>query len=68
MTEATRPPIADLEAILDDTARIEAALQRAVQSALRDHKRAGNPVAVWRDGKVVWLGPEEIPVPLEPAP
>lgn len=68
MTEATQHPLADLDTILDDTARIEAALQRAVRDALRDHKRAGNPIAVWRDGKVVWLEPEQIQVPLEPAP
>jgi hypothetical protein len=68
MTHATQHPMPDLDAILDDTDRLEAALQRAVLGALRDHKRAGNPVAVWRDGKVVWLPPEEIPVPLEPAP
>jgi hypothetical protein len=35
---------------------------------LRMRKRAGNPIAIWRDGKVVWLAPEEIPVPLEPTP
>lgn len=66
MTHASRYPMPDLDAILDDTDRIEAALQQAVQSALRDHKRAGNPVAVWRDGQVVWLAPEEISVPPEP--
>jgi hypothetical protein len=60
--------LTDLDPILSDSDRIERALQRAVQEALRMHKRAGNPVAVWRDGEVVWLAPEEIPVPLEPAP
>lgn len=34
----------------------------AVREALLDHKRAGNPVAVWRDGKVVIVPPEEIAV------
>jgi len=37
------------------------ALARAVGDALRSHKRAGNPVPEWRDGKVRWLTPEEIP-------
>jgi len=60
--------LTDLDSILDDTGRIEAALQRAVQEALRMHKRAGNPVAIWCDGQVVWLAPEEIPVPLDFAP
>jgi len=60
--------LTDLDPILSDSHRIERALQRAVQEALRMHKRAGNPVAVWRDGQVVWLAPEEIPVPLDFAP
>lgn len=40
--------------------RIEAAVQRAVRAAVLAHARAGNPVATWRDGKVVWVQPEEI--------
>lgn len=60
--------LTDLDPILSNSDRIERAVQRAVQEALRQHKRAGNPVAVWRSGQVVWLAPEEIPVPLEPAP
>ena len=36
---------------------------QAVNDALRMHKRLGNPIAVWRDGKVVILPPEEINVP-----
>ena len=34
---------------------------RGVLAALRMHKRAGNPVPEWRDGKVRWVPPEEIP-------
>lgn len=41
---------------------IEQALRRAVRHALLMHKRAGNPVAGWRDGKVVIIPPEEIEV------
>jgi hypothetical protein len=41
---------------------IQAVLRRAVQHALLMHKRAGNPIAVWQDGKVVMIPPEEIPV------
>ncbi len=41
--------------------RIEEALGRAVGEALRRHKLAGNPVAIWRDNKVVWVAPEDIP-------
>ncbi len=44
---------------------------RAVREAAREHKRAGNPVAGWQDGRVVIVAPEDIPdfedEPLEPA-
>lgn len=39
---------------------IEKAYKAAVKAALLQHKRLNNPVAVWRDGKVVLLQPEEI--------
>ncbi len=48
--------------LFEDDDLIEQALGDAVEEALRDHKRAGNPVCEWRDGKVVWIPPEEIPV------
>lgn len=50
-----------LEMMIDGK-EIDAALQRAVREALIRHKKLGNPVAVWRDGKVVIVPPEEIPV------
>lgn len=46
---------------INDLERIEGALRAAVRDALRRHKRDGDPVAVWREGRVVWLQPEEIP-------
>lgn len=39
---------------------VDKAIRQAVREALLKHKRAENPVAVWRDGKVVLLQPEEI--------
>ncbi len=42
---------------------IEAALRRATRDALLAHKRAGVPIAVWRDGKVVTIPAEEIEIP-----
>jgi hypothetical protein len=41
---------------------IEQAVQLAVQEALLDHKRTGDPIAIWRDGKVQWLPPDQIPM------
>ena len=39
---------------------IDRALKQAVHEAVLQHKRAGNPIAAWRDGKTVWLKPEDI--------
>jgi hypothetical protein len=41
---------------------IEQILRQAVRQALLMHKRAGNPVAGWRDGKVVVIPADEIRV------
>ena len=46
----------------DQTKSIEHAMRRAVQQALLTHKRAGNTVATWRDGRVVLVAPEKIAV------
>ena len=46
---------------VQDAKVVEEALAKAVRDALRLHKRAGNPIPEWRDGKVRWLDPEEIP-------
>ena len=46
---------------IQDAKVVEEALAKAVRDALRLHKRAGNPIPEWRDGKVRWLDPEEIP-------
>lgn len=41
---------------------IEAAIRKAVRRAVWEHKMLGNPVCTWRDGKVVWIQPEDIEV------
>jgi hypothetical protein len=41
---------------------IEKILRRAVNHALLTHKRLGNSIAVWKDGKVVTVPPEEIDI------
>ncbi|MDQ3673744.1 MAG: hypothetical protein M3365_05155 [Gemmatimonadota bacterium] len=48
---------------VDDVPRILRALRAAVQEALQRHKLAGNPVAIWKDGHVEWVRPEDIPGP-----
>ena len=52
----------DIAAMFRDGKEIDAALERAGRQALLLHKRAGQPVVVWRDGQVVWVPPEEIEV------
>jgi hypothetical protein len=36
------------------------AVSEAMREAKRRHKLLGNPIVVWKDGKVVWVPPEEI--------
>jgi hypothetical protein len=59
------PSIADL---LADHELITAAINRAVRQAVLEHALAGNPVATWKDGKVVWIQPEEILAQFRPQP
>jgi len=51
-----------------DIPRILEQMGLAVREALLQHKRAGNPIAVWRKGRVEIIQPEDIPVedPLHP--
>ena len=51
-----------IEEALADQEKITDALATGVREALKKHKQAGNPVVVWRDGKMVWLKPEDIQV------
>ena len=57
MADQPRP---NAEVVLQDRARVDRALRRAVREAVRRHKLLGNPVAVWKDGKVVWVLPDDI--------
>jgi hypothetical protein len=50
----------DIPEILKDEPRVQKALRGAVQKAIRFHKLMGQPIVVWRDGKVVEIPPEEI--------
>lgn len=41
-------------------------LKQAVNAALLRHRQLGNSVAVWKDGKVVIIPPQEIVIPDDP--
>ena len=45
----------EIEKRFSDEKQITETLQRAVREAVEMHKRLGNPVAAWKDGKAVWI-------------
>ena len=49
----------DISAIFLDDRLIENALNAAARDAVQLHKEKGLPLVVWRDGKTVWISPEE---------
>lgn len=49
-----------------DVEGMKKAMAEAVHETVREHKLLGYPIVVWKDGKVVWIPPEEI-VLSEPA-
>ncbi len=56
-----KPP--DRGEVLVQVEAVEAAARQAVRDGLLFHKRMGNPICVWRDGRVVWIPPEELRLP-----
>ena len=46
--------------LVRQASEIERIFQEAVDHELSIHKRLGNPVAAWQDGKVIIIPPEEI--------
>lgn len=56
-----RPGSVDIAKAFAEGKPIDDAVAAGVRQALRMHKKLGNSIAIWRDGKVVILPPEEIP-------
>jgi hypothetical protein len=52
----------DIEALFQEGATIDKALKQAVREAMIRHKKEGNSVIAWQDGKIVRIKPENIPV------
>ena len=65
MADASKKPSVNTSERIAEALRnpevVTAALTKAVKIALRQHKLAGNPVAVERDGEVVLIPASEIP-------
>jgi len=49
-----------IDEIFEEGTLIDEALKKGVQDALLRHKQLGKPIVTWKEGKIVWLGPEEI--------
>lgn len=60
-SEMETTPAKKIQELFVEGSEIDCALQRAVRRALVEHKRAGNPIVEWRDGKTFWLHPQDIP-------
>jgi hypothetical protein len=45
-----------------DDDRVDSLVKLAVRRALFRHKRLGNPIAVWQDGRPVWMPAKDIPI------
>ena len=53
-------PARDISELLSDSDVVVRAANAARQDAIRLHKQMGLPMAFWKDGKVVWVAPEEL--------
>jgi len=42
--------------------KIQEGVREGVRKALLRHKRAGQSIATMKDGKIVWIPPQQIPV------
>jgi hypothetical protein len=51
----------DLARRFEDDEQVDSLVKQAVRRALMRHKRLGHPVAVWKDGRSVWLPAKDIP-------
>ncbi len=57
--ETTQQMLADADAV-------DAAIRESVREALLMHKRLGNPVASYENGRVVWIPADQIPTDSPP--
>lgn len=60
VTDKPNKATSDFVRKLTNTKNLTKKLQEGINSALLQHKRAGNPVCEWKDGKVVWISAENI--------
>ena len=44
------------------------ALRKAIADVVEAHRRTGEPLVIWRDGKVAFVPPDQLTVHESPAP
>jgi hypothetical protein len=49
----------DIQKLFREGTLIDEAMNAAVRDAVQLHKEKGLPMVVWRDGKILWISPEE---------
>jgi len=52
----------DIGKIIAEGTQIDEAVRQAVKEAVLKHKQAGNSIVAMKDGKMVWIKPDEITV------
>lgn len=55
-----------IDQVWQDDARMQAALDHAFRDAVRRHRSANVPMAMWQDGRVREVSPFDIPLPDDP--
>ena len=65
MTKAAEPNLEPYQ-LVEDIPRALHALRLAARDTLIAHKRDGDPIVVWEDGRVKWIPADEIVIPDEP--
>jgi hypothetical protein len=56
----------DIGRLIREGTLVDEAIRKATRDALLNHKRLGDPVVGWKDGKVVWIPADQIEVDEEP--
>lgn len=46
--------------LVEDRKVVDQALKQGVRDAMLRHKKDGLPVVIYRDGKAVWVKPEDL--------
>lgn len=49
-----------ISTIMNDPKKVHEIIQSAINDAMLKHKQAGNPVCGLKDGKIIWIQPQDI--------